>query len=455
MIDITPHFNDKVLNYTDFQYLPPADDSHPSPIWMGGGRTNHNLFAVQQIDVHVQSTPFAPTTSTASITADTADGKGITIKKFLQYGPPQGHPELLEFAKDIVEGLQNPKSDVDYLVTSGSGDSLTKLLNVFMSPGDTILVENYAYTPIFGPIESCGVVKIPYPIVMETGGPVVDVDALKEILDTWETGKYKDLKKPKVIYTVPTQNPLGLTQPRDVIEKVYALCQKHDLIIFEDDPDGYIHMDGIDTFESFKKQVVGSSYLNLDVDGRVMRMETFSKLFCPGIRLGFIAARPEVIQRALAYSKIFTKTASGISQAVLLKTVEELGGGYDSYLKWCFEVSKEYKRRRDLVFDYLHESDSVKKGYIELVKPDGGMFFVIKVNFPECDDVQPLLEKLYYEMLKTGVIVILGRDMAWDDHWRKRANFLRLTNTNLDTADECLEGAKRLDIAVVNFFGQL
>lgn len=130
---------------------------------------------------------------------------------------------------------------------------------------------------------SLGLEKIPFSVVFESKGPVINVMALENILDNWDIG---GTKKPRLIDTLPTQNTLGLTQP-----------------------------------QSKKHYMPKTAYLSLNIGGRVVRMETFSKLFYPGIRTGFVPARSELIQRLLKYSKISTKTLSGISQAMLLVTV--------------------------------------------------------------------------------------------------------------------------------------
>jgi aromatic amino acid aminotransferase II len=428
MKDISHHFNDRHITDTDFCYLPPDEESHPEPIYMGGGRPHVALYPITQIDLHIQSKPCSDVSEKVEIHQE--DGE-LTLSTYLQYAPYKGHEAILGLARDLVTSLQSPPYDVDYLVTTGSGDSLTKLLSVFTSPGDTILVENFSYTPIFGPMASLGVTKVPFPLIFESGGPVIDVSSLSEILDTWETDRYNGMKKPKIIYTVPTQNPMGITQPRTTMIALYQLCQRHDLIIFEDDPDGYISFTELGTFETYKSSIQSSSYLSIDVDGRVFRMETFSKLFCRGIRLGFIAAQKEAIDRLMSYSKTFTKAASGISQLILAKAVEYFGGGANGYLKWCYNVSKEYSIRKECAFNYLSQCESVKKGYLVPVEPDGGMFFVLKVSLLDSASIQEDMERLYYKCLKAGVIVILGRDMTWDPTLKHQAKFLRVLHSQI------------------------
>jgi DNA-binding transcriptional MocR family regulator len=113
----------------------------------------------------------------------------------------------------------------------------------------------------------------------------------------------------------PTSGVVGMKRRKEI----YALASKYDIVIIEDDPYWYLQYPsaavheakarGYDTLQGQQthKPVTASgyefidslipSYLSIDVDGRVIRLDTFSKTVAPGCRLGYVTAQPEVIER--------------------------------------------------------------------------------------------------------------------------------------------------------------
>jgi DNA-binding transcriptional MocR family regulator len=113
----------------------------------------------------------------------------------------------------------------------------------------------------------------------------------------------------------PTSGIVGVKRRKEI----YALASEYDIVIVEDDPYWYLQYPsaavheakarGYDTpqRQQTHKPVTASgyefidslvsSYLSIDVDGRVIRLDTFSKTIAPGCRLGYVTAQPEVIER--------------------------------------------------------------------------------------------------------------------------------------------------------------
>ncbi len=118
------------------------------------------------------------------------------------------------------------------------------------------------------------------------------------------------------------QNPTGVTLGVDRRADLYALCHKYDVIIIEDDPYWYLqYPSAIRSSPSPpRKQVSGSgysfldslvpSYLSLDTDGRVIRLDTFSKTVAPGCRLGWTTAQPALVERMLRIAETSTQQPS-------------------------------------------------------------------------------------------------------------------------------------------------
>jgi kynurenine/2-aminoadipate aminotransferase len=104
---------------------------------------------------------------------------------------------------------------------------------------------------------------------------------LREQLDNWPADK----RKPKVLYTVPVGgNPTGVSQTLERKKEIYRIAQDHNLLILEDDP--YFYLQYGDKIPS---------YLSMDVDGRVLRFDSFSKILSSGLRVGWATGPPELI----------------------------------------------------------------------------------------------------------------------------------------------------------------
>lgn len=451
MLDLDNHLSKNEFRSTDFYSENPEWlEMHPEPIDLSGGRPNAGFYPIESIKLSIKDSPFQ---ASREYEIKNVDSSTIDIKTGLQYGPSFGHFKLISFIKNLISELNKTELDLDYLVTNGSGDSLFRILQILLNPGDTILIEEFTYTPIFGPINALGGIKIPYKVLFRTGSNVIDIDYLTNLLENWGD-IHPGLPKPKLIYTVPTQNPSGLTQPFEIKKQIYELSLKHDLIILEDDPDGYIRLHDLETYKSYKKSIITNSYLNFDVDGRVIRFETFSKLYSPGLRLGFIVCIKPIIDKLNEYTKVATKASSGFSQMIFYNTLQHWSLKIkddcndilvEGYLNWCYQISLEYSKRWKFVLAKLKSSKSYSHGYFEIVEPDGGMFFIIKIN----NIVGEELEKVRYKLVKYGVIGILGNLMNFEN---KDTNFIRLTLANVDSTTELNEAIERLDKGIYEYF---
>ena len=91
------------------------------------------------------------------------------------------------------------------------------------------------------------------------------------------------------------------------------------------------------------------SYLHFDTDGRVIRMDTFSKTSCPGSRLGWITTSPLFIERLTRATEAGTQAPSGFVTAMTAKLLAEWG--WDGYIRWLRGIKATYKMRRDWMCD--------------------------------------------------------------------------------------------------------
>ena len=182
------------------------------------------------------------------------------------------------------------------------------------------------------------------------------------------------------------QNPTGTTLSIDRKREIYALCQKYDIIIVEDDPywnlqfpssfhqqqspnyTAHGHSSGYDFLDSLVP-----SYLSLDIDGRVVRLDTFSKTIAPGCRLGWITAQPGIIERLTRITETSTQQPSGFVQSIVAELLLGQGGKHldeqswqmDGWVRWLEGLRGDYERRMQTMcgileegMDHIHDPDT-------------------------------------------------------------------------------------------------
>ena len=136
------------------------------------------------------------------------------------------------------------------------------------------------------------------------------------------------------------------------------MAQKHDIYILEDEPYYFLQMQPYTgqnapdvpppaSNEEFLRSLV-PTFLSMDIDGRVMRMDSFSKVIAPGTRCGWITASEQIVERFVRANETSVQNPSGLSQMVLFKMLDE-HWGHDGYLKWLINLRMEYTSRRDIL----------------------------------------------------------------------------------------------------------
>lgn len=147
---------------------------------------------------------------------------------------------------------------------------------------------------------------------------------------------------------------------------VLGLTRK-DVVIVEDDPyfalqyAHYEHGQAQEPFESkttpdFIKSLT-PSFLSMDIQGRVIRLDSFSKTLFPGLRLGYFVANPVFTERLLRATEVETQDPAGLSQAFTLQLLKSWG--VDGYLVWLQNLQAQYRTRRDWLLDALYTNFKV------------------------------------------------------------------------------------------------
>lgn len=103
--------------------------------------------------------------------------------------------------------------------------------------------------------------------------------------------------------------------------------------------------------EDFRKSLV-PSFLKFDYQGRVIRLDTYSKTIAPGSRLGYFVANPLFTERLLRATEVETQAASGLSQGFLSTLLHTWG--LNGYLSWLSQLRDQYQVRRNWIVSQMH-----------------------------------------------------------------------------------------------------
>ncbi|KAH0544487.1 hypothetical protein FGG08_001385 [Glutinoglossum americanum] len=283
--------------------------------------------------------------------------------------------------------------------------------------GDCILSEEYTFATAVETAAPMGVGVVG--IKMDDQGLLPE--DMDDILTSWDENERGGARKPRLLYTVPSgQNPTGATQGLERRQALYKVAQKHDVYILEDEPYYFLQMEPYttggaltaslpQTHGDFLKALV-PSLLSMDVDGRVMRLDSFSKVISPGSRVGWITASEQVVERFVRHSEVSVQNPSGLAQLTLYKLLDE-SWGHEGFLDWLMHIRKEYTQRRDLILNACEKH--LPKDIVSWSPPMAGMFLWLKIdwtNHPEASGKDPVAieGEIFQTCVDRGVLLSPG-----------------------------------------------
>jgi 2-aminoadipate transaminase len=218
----------------------------------------------------------------------------------LQYTPSEGLPSVREYLLDRVESLQGRRPEWGELgVTSGGMECIDLISRTLLDPGDAVVVEAPTYL---------GAIMAFARYQAKLTGIPMDEDGMQvELLEERLQAGFK----PKFVYIIPEyQNPSGRTLSLERRHALIETCRRHGVLIFEDVAYRELAFGG-DSLPSLWS-------LGPDV---VLQAGTFSKVFCPGVRLGWATGPAELVAE-LAIAKQNTDQCAG---ALGQRMAEEFG----------------------------------------------------------------------------------------------------------------------------------
>lgn len=218
----------------------------------------------------------------------------------LQYAPSEGLPSVREFLLERQEQLHGRRPEPGELtVTSGGMECIDLVSRTVLDPGDGVVVEAPTYLGAIMAFGGYGAELTGIP--MDEEGMLVD-----ELAERLDAGL-----APKLVYVIPEyQNPSGRTLSLERRHALIEACRRHNVLIFEDVAYRDLSFDGS----------VEPSLWSLAPDV-VLQAGTFSKVFCPGFRLGWAAGPPELVAKLAAAKQNTDQCAGALGQ----RMVEEYG----------------------------------------------------------------------------------------------------------------------------------
>ena len=366
--------------------------ARPDIISFAGGLPAPELFPVKEI---------------AQVSHDLVLKEG---QKLLQYATTEGRPTLREkIAKRMTEKYKTPVVADDILITTGSQQCLDFAGKLFLDPGDVVLCESPSY---LGALNAFNAYQPVFKEVPTDGEGIIPEELDKILAST---------PKCKFIYVIPDfQNPTGICWSLERRKKFIEVINKYDLPVFEDNPYGELRYRG-ESFPTLK---------SMDTKGLVSFLGTFSKIFCPGLRLGWIAGPHTIVEKFVMIKQSADLHTSNFDQGVADAYMDTYD--LDAHVK---EIVELYGHRRDLILKTMDEE--FPEG-VEFTRPDGGLFLWVTV--PEGVSARKVFDKC----IEQKVAAVIGDAFYPND---KTDRSMRV-NYSCMPDDKIVEGVKRMAKAI-------
>ena len=331
----------------------------------------------------------------------------------LQYSTTEGDDLLREqLVKRYREmGLDITKENL--VITTASQQSLDFLGRVFINKGDKVIVEFPSYLGALQAFNAFGANPIGIPSDEHGMDPKLLEAKLAELAANGEQVKF--------MYIIPDfQNPSGVTMPEFRRKEIIEIAHKYHVLIVEDSPYRELRFEG----------VAQPTIYQLDKEGTTITLGTFSKIFVPGFRIGWVIADPKIIDKFVTTKQSVDLCTPPFVQRIAGRYMEK--GLFSTKLG---DIIRLYKHKKDLMMDcfekYLPEG-------VKWTNPEGGLFLF--VYLPEHMDA----EKLFKIAIANKVAFVLGTVFYCDGSGK---NTLRI-NFSYCSDEQIVEGVKRLGQAI-------
>jgi len=281
----------------------------------------------------------------------------------LVYGTTEGYVPLREYTKAQAaeKGIYNESID-ELIITSGAQQAIDLTAKVLLNPGDGVICESPSFIGSLNSFRSYGA---------KLYGASIEADGI--CLEEVEA-HLKEQKNIKFIYTIATfQNPSGVTMSQAKREKLLALAEKYNVFILEDNPYGELRFTG-EAVAPIK---------SMDKNGTVIYAGTYSKTLAPGLRVGYLSARKDIVDRVTVVKQVNDVHTPVLNQMMVHEYVTNYD--FEAHIEKCAKI---YGERCALM---LSEMDKHFPKECTYTRPEGGIF--ILCTLPEGTDTKVLMQK--------------------------------------------------------------
>ncbi|GGH77915.1 2-aminoadipate transaminase [Pullulanibacillus pueri] len=368
----------------------------PEVISFAGGLPAPELFPVEEIKIACE----------AVLTEAGSDA--------LQYSTTEGYTPLREAIAQRLKDIGIETAIDQLLMIGGSQQGLDLTGKLLLNDHDTVICESPTY---LAAINAFKVYNASF-VEVETDEEGMNMEKLEKALQAHPQAKF--------IYTIPDfQNPTGRTLSLARRKKMVALANQYNILIVEDNPYGAIRFAG-EALPPVK---------HFDTEDRVIYLSTFSKIFSPGLRLGWICANEVFINKFVQLKQAADLHTDSFAQRLTAKYLELFD--LDAHIE---KIKAVYRMRRQTMIQCIERFFPMQ---VQHSSPEGGLF--IWVELPESVDARAVFDIC----IQNNVAFVPGE--AFFPNQGKR-NTLRLNYSNM-SEEKITEGMRRLGTVLTSILG--
>jgi len=296
----------------------------------------------------------------------------------LQYSTTEGYSPLRRLVAGYVSENGVPVDESNVIITAGSQQALELVGRLLINRDDRILVESPTY---LGALQAFGIARPNFVIVSNDQEGLL-VDELEALLE----------HGPKFLYVLPNfQNPTGTTLSLARREQLVQLAAEWGLPIIEDDPYSQLRYEGdhISSLIVLDHELNGLSNSSQRYAGSILYHGTFSKLLAPGLRIGWVIAPHEVIQKLSALKQGTDLHTSTFTQMIAYEVARD--GFLEEHVQRLRDI---YQHRRDVMLEAMERYFPAEAQW---TTPAGGLF--IFVTLPKGINTADLLADSLQQMV--------------------------------------------------------
>lgn len=332
----------------------------------------------------------------------------------LGYGVRAGYPPLREYIARRLQSHGIAITPQEIIITNGSQQGIDLVFRMIAAPGKAVAIESPTYDYVPPLLRFYGLTPLEIPVRSDG----MDLSVLEATLQR---------ERPALVYTMPTfQNPTGISTSQAHRERLLSLCETYGVPILED---------GFEEEMKYCGRVV-LPIKSMDRHRLVIYCGTFSKVLFPGVRIGWLAAEKDCLERLVAIQSFSELSPSMVLQAAIHCFCQR--GFYDRHVS---KMHRVYRKRMEIAIRALRLHLSPE--WAEWTAPSGGFIIWLKIKSP----ANPSSDWKDF-FTERGVEVAIGNSFFFSG---SPDTYLRLSISALNE-EEIEEGIRRLGAALQHLY---